>query len=536
MKFDGRIVQNGNTQSVTGQLALLNFTGALDKTKLDRLAAQMNADITMNGADVNIKKLNGNLTQADQPAGNFDVSGTLNLSNKVGQITAKLAGFNERALGPFLAPSLNGKQLVSVQIDGSAAANLQSANSGSVNADLTVTNLLVRDPAHPSTNAPLSAHFVVDGSMQNNVLNLKQASVALSPTARAKNQLELSGQVDMSKSNNLTANLTAKSDALDVTQFYDLYSKPKSAGNTQAAAPAAQPTQTSAPTNPNAEPDPVHLPVQLATVDVNIAHVYLHDLDVAVKGNIKVSDGSHVVLNPFQISINNAPINATVDLNLGVPGYAYNLTLNIDRVPIGALADTFMPESKGAYRGDLIANANFKGQGTTGKSLHNNLTGQANLVLTNANVKLSLSPRWSGILTMVAGLLQTPEITQSPLTLMNVNIGAGNGQLKVTNTFVQGAAYQATVQGIIQIADILTNSPLNLPVQLNLAKNLAQRSHLGSANSGNGAYVPLAQFLTIEGTVGQPKEKINKLALAATSIGAISGFIGGKNRPTSLTT
>ena len=104
----------------------------------------------MNGADVNIKKLNGSVTQASQPAGNFDVNGTWNLSNKVGQITAKLAGFNERALGPFLAPSLDGKQLVSVQVDGSASANMQSANDGSVNADLTVTNLLVKDPAHPS--------------------------------------------------------------------------------------------------------------------------------------------------------------------------------------------------------------------------------------------------------------------------------------------------------------------------------------------------------------------------------------------------
>ncbi|MGZ4973848.1 MAG: AsmA family protein, partial [Limisphaerales bacterium] len=446
------------------------------------------------------------------------------------QIKAALAGFNERALGPFLTPSLNGKQLVSVKVEGTVAANLQSANSGSVNADITVTNLLVRDPAHPGTNAPLSAHFAVEGSMQNNVINLKQARVALSPTQRAKNELELTGQVDMSRSNAIVANLTAHSDALDVTEFYDLTSKSKAATSAQQPTASAQPAPTAATatTNPNAEPDPVHLPVAQAGVDLNIAHLYVHDLDVALKGKLNITEGSHVVIDPFQVLVNNAPINAKVDLNLGVRGYTYNLTLSMDRVPVGSLADTFMPESKGAYRGDLIASANFKGQGTTGKSLHDNLVGQANMVLTNADVKLSLSKKVKGILNVVALVLQTPEINQSPLTLMNISIGAGSGQLQITNAFVQGAAYQATVQGSIPIADVLTNSPLNLPVDMALAKNLAQRSHLGSANSGNSAYVPLPRFLTIEGTIGQPKEKINKLSLAATSIGAIGGFIPGK--------
>lgn len=528
VRFDGHIVQSGNAQSVTGQLALQNFTGALDKTKLDQFAAEMNADLTMTGSDVNIKKLQGSVTQAGQPAGSFDVSGTWNLSNKVGQIKAALANFNQRALGPFLAPSLNGKQLVSVKLDGTASANLQSANSGSVNADLTVTNLIVRDPAHPSTNAPLSAHLAIDGAMQNNVLNLKQARVALSPTQRAKNELELTGTVDMSKSNNITANLTAKSDALDVTEFYDIYSS-KSSEKQPNAIPAQQPTPsaTATATNPNTEPDPIHLPISQANIDVNIAHFYLHDLDAALKSNLKIDNGSHVVLNPFQLLINNAPITANVDLNLGVRGYAYNLSFTMDHVAVGPLADTFSPESKGAYRGDLVGKANFSGQGTTGKSLHDNLVGQANIVLTNANVKLNLSKRMKGILSVVALVLQVPEINQSPLTLMRINIGAGNGQLQLTNVFVQGAAYQATVQGAIPIADVLTNSPLNLPVDMALANNLAQRSHLGTTNA-NSAYAPLPRFLTIEGTLGQPKEKINKVALAATSLGAIGGFIPGK--------
>jgi hypothetical protein len=267
-------------------------------------------------------------------------------------------------------------------------------------------------------------------------------------------------------------------------------------------------------------------------VDVSIDHLYLHDLDITEKCTVNVSDHNHVNINPLEITINKAPIKANVDLDLSVPGYKYNLTFSADKVPVGALADTFMPESKGAYKGDLIAKANFKGQGTTGKNLHANLNGQANLILTNADVQLTLSKRWKSILSTVALVLQTPEITQSPLTLMTANLSAGNGQLQIENVVVQGAAYQATTEGTIPIADVLTNSPLNMPVQLNLANNLAQRSRLTSTTSGTSAYSPLPQFLTIVGTVGQPKEKINKLALAATTAQTIGNIIGGKNGQT----
>ncbi len=417
---------------------------------------------------------------------------------------------------------------MSVNLDGSASANLQAAGTGSLNADLKVSNLLVKDPAHPSTNAPLEAHLVVDGSLQKNVLNLKQGRVALSPTQRAKNELELAGTVDMSRSSNIVANLTARADALDVTQWYDLYSGNEAKTQSQPQTAASQPAPASAASNPNAEPAAVRLPIQKATVDVSIGHLYLHDLDMTEKGIINISDNSHVVINPLEITINNAPIKMNVDLDLSVPGYKYNLTFSADKVPVGALADTFAPESKGAYRGDLIANANFTGQGTTGTSLREHLTGQANIVLTNANVKLNLSKSMKGILKVVSIVLQTPEINESPLTLMTINLGAGNGQLQLTHVDVQGAAYQATTQGNIPIADVLTNSPLNLPVRMSLAKNLAQRSRLSQNTNDNSAYSPLPDFLTIVGTVGQPKEKINKVALAVTTAGAVSGFIGGK--------
>ena len=268
--------------------------------------------------------------------------------------------------------------------------------------------------------------------MQGNVLNLKDARIALSPTQRAKNELQLSGQVDLRR-----ATISSPISSLIQTRWTSpngMTSTPNQnttdKGGQQPA--TAQPTPTaSATANANTEPPPVRLPIQKATVDVSIGHLYLHDLDVTEKCTVNISDNTHVNINPLEITINNAPIKANVDLDLSVPGYKYNVTFSADKVPVGTLADTFMPESKGAYKGDLIANANIKGIGTTGTSMRANLTGNATIVLTNAEVKLTLSTRWSPFINGVSTLLRLPELSQVPITWIGEEMSFGSGHINI---------------------------------------------------------------------------------------------------------
>ncbi len=75
------------------------------------------------------------------------------------------------------------------------------------------------------------------------------------------------------------------------------------------------------------------------------------------------------MLKPFKLSLNGAPVNATVDLNLGVPGYRYDVAFSADRIPVAPLVNTFVPDRKGQMGGTLTANAQIKGAGITGASL-----------------------------------------------------------------------------------------------------------------------------------------------------------------------
>jgi len=542
IRFDGRVVQTKEAQSLTGKFALSDLSGTYAKTRIDRMAADFDADVAVQNQELQIRKASGAIQQAGQPGGNFDLSGTYNLTSKAGQIEMKLADLNQNALAPFVSSALGGKQLVSVSINANTTAKLDPSGASIFKGDLAVTNLVVRDPKQPAAELPLSAQFKVDGALQKQVLDLKQFQIALSPTDRAKNELNLKGQVDFSQTNAIKANLTAQSDSLDVTPFYDLY-----AGGTKETATAHAPTKPSAapapaPASANEEPEPVKLPIQQAMVDLNIGKFYLRQIEITnLQSKIKI-EGSHVVLNPFQLTLNNGPVKGSVDLDLGVKGYVYDLSFTMDKVPLQPIADSLMPDKAGAYQGLILADAKLKGAGITGISLQKNLSGQANFSFTNANIKLSgnwLRP----FLQAIALALQTPELTESPLTALSADLKMGQGAIDVQQFKMLSPTFSAVTQGKIPIAPVLMNSPLNLPMSFSLSQPLAKRvPYLSNLAQTNGAYVELPQFVKVSGTLGKPKAKIDIFSMktiapilqgiapkeAQPFLKGLGGILGGK--------
>ena len=89
---------------------------------------------------------------------------------------------------------------------------------------------------------------------------------------------------------------------------------------------------------------------------------------------------------------------------------------------------------------------------------------------------------------------------------------------------MQSAAFKADAPGTITLNEVLTNSTLNIPVTVALSQDIAKKLNVASTTApANAAYVPLPQFLTITGTVGDPKPNINKLALAGLAVHSFTG-------------
>ena len=484
-------------------------------------------------------KLSANLNLASQQGGK---QLKLGVTSQIADLAAK---FGEKPLTQAaLALKLDGQvsdfkkiTLSDYRLDLTRQAQPALTVSGSANYDEAAFDLQTHIEAvmsrllgsGPST--PLTANIKLETTTQGHTLNLRRLQLSFTPTPRAaKNELNAAGQFDLSMPGLTKGRLTVKADTLDLTPLYDAYaSQPGSS-----AASSITPTQPTPASPANVEPEPVKLPLQF-TAEATLAQVWLREIAIQ---NCQVTakvDGGKILLDPCRLALNGAPVHATADLDLGVKGYTYALSLQMDKVPLEPIANSFSTDARGQYKGVILANARIKGAGVTGASLQKSLNGQAGFTFTNADLQL-IGPKTKMVLVPIATLLRVPEITKSPVSWLDARTDLGGGNITLSRFAVQSEAFAATTQGVIPIADVLTNSPLNLPVEFALRRSLAEKTSLLSPNTPtNAAYATLPKFVTVKGTIGVPKSDLNELALGGmllkSGVGTVEKLgvnLGGK--------
>jgi hypothetical protein len=358
--------------------------------------------------------------------------------------------------------------------------------------------------------------------MQRELLNLRQVLLTLSPTDRAKNQLQLSGKIDLAKTNAAPGQLTLQAESLDLTPYYDLFSGKPGATNA-AVEPQKKPAPAPQPSAPPSEPEPVALPFKQFTFDANVGRCYLRELAITNFVTSAKIDNNKLVLKPFQLTLNGAPVSANADLNLGVKGWTYELALNADKIPLDPIVNSFMPDSRGQYHGLILADAQIKGAGITDASLQKNLNGQLGFSFTNASIQLfkNNKPPKNVVARLIyytlegiGVFLRINEIANSPLNAMIAQAQIGDGKINLTRVSLQSQAFEARTQGVVPMEVPLTNSPLNLPLEFSLSRSLAEKSGLMPANTpANAVYAPLPTFVAVKGTVAAPKSQFKELAV-----------------------
>ncbi len=519
--------QAGKELSVTGNASVQELTGTVQSNRFDRFATLVDLDLVMRGPAVEIKKLTGSLQQSGQPGGAFDLAGTYHLTNQVGQITAKLTDLNQNVLKTFLAAALGDKQLESITINSTTTAQLGGPEDMAVKTEVHIANLVVNDPSGQVPRTPLALDATADMSKAKNVVDLRNVQLALTKTERAPNSLNVAGRIDMSKSNAWTGNLKVTSEGLDVTPYYDLFAK-KSAGAKPAEPPRAPPPPAGE-TKPETEPAAVQLPFTQFMQEINIAKFFLREIAISNLVTKTTIENGRVTVDPASLTLNGGAVNLKALLNLAVAGYQYDLTATVADVPIEPLANTFIPEKKGQYKGTLLTSAKITGAGVTGPNLQKNLGGQLGLTLTNADIKVLDNPRLQKILRPIALAIRVPELANSPLSWVDAQVAISNGTINIPVGTAESSVFRAGLSGTITMAEVLTNSTLNkLPVDLALSRKVAERARLAPADlATNVQFVALPRFAAVAGTVGDPKPQIDSVAVGRILAGTIGNFVGG---------
>jgi hypothetical protein len=515
--------------SVKADLKLANFLVEDPQRQLPKspLSANFRLDGAMQKNLVTLRQLLLTLATADQAKNELQASGKFDLGKKNGEVDFSVTDFRETAFQPFLASALAPNKLTSVSVNAKGKASLDAQGQSSILCDLGVTNLVVEDPEHKLPRAPQSVALRLDGTMQKDLLNLRQVLLTLSPTDRAKNQLQLSGKIDLAKTNATPSQLTLQAESLDLTPYYDLFAGKSTAAPTAESqkkpTPAPAPAPAPQPSAPRAEPEPMSLPFKQFSFDAKIGRFYLREVAVTNFVTVAKIDNNKVLLKPFQLTLNGAPVSANADLNLGVKGYIYDVSLSADKIPLDPIVNSFMPDSRGQYHGLILANAQIKGAGITDASLQKNLSGQLGFSFTNASIKLFANNKppkniftrliWY-TLEGIGLFLRVNEITSSPLNSIYAQAQIGDGKINLSRVSLQSQAFEAHTQGIVPMQVPLTNSPLNLPLEFSLSRSLAEKTSMLSANTPpDAAYTQLPTFVVVKGTIGQPKSDYKELAI-----------------------
>jgi hypothetical protein len=467
--------------------------------------------------EVTVKDFSADLATGESVGGQIRASGKYHLKTGAGEGTLRIVDLTEKFLAPFAAVTLSNKQLASVAINVDMAGRYDPARDVSLKGELNVSNFLVRDDSGKLPQTPLALGLEVNTVMAGKSLNLETCRLRLAPTSRARNELSLSGKLDLARTNVFGGDLHLFAEALDLTPYYDLFAgnvatnttAPTSASAT--TAPAAAPRTTALPQ----EPEAIQLPVDKFSFGINIGQLYLREISIQNWQTAIAITNSQVRVDPIELALNGAPIKGAVAANVGMPGYQYELSLNGNRIPMAPFADSFSPAQRGKVKGDLIFASRIKGAGVTGRSLQKSLAGNVSFSLTNAQCQLS-GRVMKTFFTTIGLFIGVPDLASSPISWLGAEARVGSGTIELAQCNVVSETFTADTQGNIKIADILANSPLEkLPMHLWLRRSLAQRLGKIPRNTPPDAnYVKMPDFIRVAGTVSEPKPELNRGALA----------------------
>lgn len=535
--------QDKGQTKATVNLALSQFDGQYGDFRFKNYDTRIEADGETLGEELSLRRLTLAARQGTADGGSVDFSGKYHLVRHDGEFKLVLANLNQSALAPLLDPLLAPLTLASVAVDGDGTLKYTETGRSSVSMRANILKLRVADPQKRAPGDPLDFHFDMDAGMTGQKFDLTRAVFELPPTPRATNQIEVVGMFDLSTNKPSPSTLRLTADSLDFTPLYDLFMT----NSAFATAPASGAPE------PEGEPAAVQLPVRQFTADAKVGRMFLRALAVTnFQAGLAISNDV-VRINPVTLTLNGAPVEANARVDLARAGYDYDFGFRATNVPLGPLTRTLEYDQAGEVKGNATALAQIRGAGITGPNLQKNLAGQFGLSSTNlslalGNVRSKLLTTTINTVISIPDLIKNPsatlnnlvgqltgsrrseggwveDVAKAPIDTLSVRGKVGGGKVELEHALVRSPAFRVEARGEINLQPVMTNSTVNIPVSLALRRELAEKIGLRDAAAGTN-YVAVPDFLTLRGTLGEPKSELKTAALIGITAKAGAGLLG----------
>lgn len=521
---------------------LTNFQGVL-RTKVSSLGCRvpgvgdltgLDADLRVGvaraGAKITLKEANIELQQAGRAAGRLGVSGWYMTTSGEGQVKADLVGLNERLLGPMLSGLSGIPRLVGANVSGQVELHRTQTQGVGGSVRIAAGELAFSDGQ--GQYGPFAVALELAGTGRTNMYELSQGQLTFAKEGSFTNTINIAGRVGASDRGMVSGNVNVTAGTLDLTPFMDVLF-----GRGVRAQPAGRKPEVSrAQLQPQVEPAALNLPVSEFVLVVAVDRLVLGELDARMLRLDAKLRGAALEIKPLELQLNGGPISCNATVDLGVPGYKYDLALDVVRVPLRPLINTFSTEYKDKAVGELLLRAEVRGAGVTGAGLQRNLSGMCRLALTNAAVQL-VGRRAQLLITPVALVLGLEDLLRASLTDLKLSATAGSGKVQVAEFAVGSDMFTARTTGELELAADLGASRFgDWPISFGLPRPLAIKARLATdPGVGTGpeadTIVWLPVFAKLGGTLAEPQVKVDRLVIAslvAKSAAGLPGLAGKK--------
>ncbi len=506
MNYTVTLAQAGKQLSVDTTAAVTAFTGGYADWKLADWNIALNSRAGIGDELATLEKTTLTLIRRDRPYGKVELNGTLPLGQAAGRLNITATGVLAETLNALAKPWLDPVQVTRGRTE--TSATIDFGTDGSIAADIngSLGQLMLAEGSTPILAQPVTLGMEVKTKLNGDSIELAEAGITLPKSARAENRLTVSGKLIAPAGGKTTGSLKLASNELDLTALSKLLP----------AAPAVDST-------PKAESDfagdLASLPDRLSgfalKLQVKLAKVFWEELTITKANILGNTSGEVIDLHKVEFELNGLPVTGKMRIDKSTPKPLYGFEVNMNELPAQPLVDTFDPDAKGGLAGKLTLITRLNSSGTTEAEFWENLAGSAELKFTEGDLRL-FSDATKILLAPVAVLLRLPQLLNSPIDSMHVTLKIANRVVQVEKCEVEGTVFKASTHGEVPLAKTFSDSRLDLPVEFSLKRGLADKAGLIPGGTPLSAkFVKLPDFVTIRGSVGEPKTKTNKLALLA---------------------
>ena len=509
-----RVQSKGDSYDVTFNASASNLVGRYRRAVFDDHRFEFQMDSKVNGSAVSLKSLTANARKGYTGAGSLGFSGDYDLKSESGDIRFRATGINRFLFSEMLDEYVKSELLddAVLRSEGRVLLNLggESRITGKVSIDQ--WQGLSQDG---ETNIPLDVELAGNGVFSQAGLMVRDGIVGFSSTKRfsgSKNELQFELDIlDLEGVELSSAEI--RSEKLDLSPYlrWIRNSKPDQVSG-RVQEPGSEALRSSG-----------FWPVSL---DVEFGELYLDPLAAT---NLVVR--SSIQKDSFKLEKLDAAINGGSISGVGTVGHRdfgkesqstdVAIDLALSEIPIELWQGVVSGEAEEGVTGRLNLRAQIDGRIEESSENESALTGQIEATLTDPTfpaVATDSLPWLTPILTS----LRLPDPDTLEVEQLSTSVSFDKNRMIVEDLSLDANHLRLKSLGAVLIKGGLEATPVDLPVEVLLNEQVMKSAGLlkwATPKNAFGFY-PIPQFLSLEGTLAEPRFAMDQLALANLVIAA----------------